>query len=619
MIMKRDDSIDQLTLMAQMMSDDAEFKTKSHLSSYLPVVVSVLFGVIVSFISLYSVSQWEDHVENSILTVQTKAIHNEIDIKLSGMERNTNALLGFVEGSDYVTDSEFVQFSNRLITPDLENEWFALFHYKDQYRLHPKESNHIARIESLVSQTQSTSAFSGGRYLLASTNDGRGYWVLYMTATGKESVHSGLVALTGVRLEDIVQNGLHPGLNSIQVADPFGHTGLVGFNPALDDRDLNTTTLTLYGLDITLKMESNQVSALTSTTYLKWFLVAFSLIFTLAMCLQYLLARRSIRQLANLAVRRANDLSAINSDLTDEIFNRINFQAELVIKNDEIQKMNAKLEDAQNQLIQQEKLASLGQLAAGVAHEINNPVGYINSNLAMLKKYSDRALALIDTLDTTIENANVDNIKQSAGQAKRQYKLDTLKRNMVAVIEESQEGLGRVKKIVQDLKDFSRIDESEWKWANLHEGIDSTLNIAWNEIKYNANVHKDYGELPEVECVPSQINQVIMNLLVNSAHAMETSGNITIRTRQEGGHVKIEVEDDGCGIPDDIIGRIFDPFFTTKDVGKGTGLGLSLSYGIIQKHNGNLLVESTPGTGTKFTIILPIQHFQPSNQDARHE
>lgn len=268
--------------------------------------------------------------------------------------------------------------------------------------------------------------------------------------------------------------------------------------------------------------------------------------------------------------------------------------------------MNEQLEEAQNQLIQQEKLASLGQLAAGVAHEINNPVGFINSNLTMLKKYADRALELITALDASLSGIADEDLMTTINQKKKALKIDSIKRNMIAVIDESMEGVTRVKQIVQDLKDFSRIDEAEWQWADLHAGIDSTLNIAWNEIKYKAVVHKEYGELPNVECVPSQINQVIMNLLVNSAHAMENSGNIYLRTSAQKDSITIEIEDDGCGIPEKIIGKIFDPFFTTKEVGKGTGLGLSLSYGIIKKHNGELSVKSRPGEGTTFTITLPI-------------
>jgi signal transduction histidine kinase len=170
---------------------------------------------------------------------------------------------------------------------------------------------------------------------------------------------------------------------------------------------------------------------------------------------------------------------------------------------------------------------------------------------------------------------------------------------------ETKDGVARVAKIVQDLKDFSHVDEAEWQWADLHKGLDSTLNVVWNELKYKAEVVKEYGELPVVECLPFQINQVFMNLLVNAAHAIEERGTITLRTGTAGDEVWIEVADTGSGIPPENLGRIFDPFFTTKPVGKGTGLGLSLSYGIMQKHHGRIEVTSEPGRGTTFRIVLP--------------
>jgi signal transduction histidine kinase len=203
----------------------------------------------------------------------------------------------------------------------------------------------------------------------------------------------------------------------------------------------------------------------------------------------------------------------------------------------------------------------------------------------------------------------------AAIKAKRQaVDIDFLKEDIPMLMHESREGITRVKKIVQDLKDFSHVDSTlEWQWANLHNGIDSTLNVVSNEIKYKADVVKEYGDLPDVECLPSQLNQVFMNLMVNAAHAMgEQRGKITVRTGSSsaGDSVWLEFSDNGSGIPEDIQARIFDPFFTTKPVGKGTGLGLSLSYGIIQKHNGTISVKSKPGEGTTFRIELPVKHVE---------
>jgi len=283
----------------------------------------------------------------------------------------------------------------------------------------------------------------------------------------------------------------------------------------------------------------------------------------------------------------------------------------LVRSNDELTRLNAKLKHAQDQLMQSEKLASIGQLAAGVAHEINNPVGYVFSNFGTLEKY----LADLFRVLEAYEQAEGELAGSAAGARlaalRAEIELDYLKQDVPALMNESREGIKRVRKIVQDLKEFSHVDtKQDWEWTNLHLGIDSTLNIVNNEIKYKAEVVKHYGELPEVQCLPSEINQVFMNLLVNAAHAVDKErGTITVRTGTQGSEqVWVEIEDDGCGIPKENLSRIFDPFFTTKPVGKGTGLGLSLSYGIVQKHGGRLEVDSEPGRGTRFRVTLPVCH-----------
>ena len=276
----------------------------------------------------------------------------------------------------------------------------------------------------------------------------------------------------------------------------------------------------------------------------------------------------------------------------------------------ELTALNAKLSMAQEQLLQSEKLASIGQLAAGVAHEINNPIGYIFSNFSTLENYLDgmfQMLAAYEAAEPEIASAEV---AAHIKSVREQVELSFLKEDIPALMRESREGIVRVRKIVQDLKDFSRVDENqEWQWANLHQGIDSTLNIVSNEVKYKADVVKEYGEIPDVECLPSQINQVVMNLVVNAAHAMgDARGKITIRSGTMGANVWIEVADNGTGIPEENLTRIFDPFFTTKAIGKGTGLGLSLSYGIMQKHDGSIEVKSQCGAGTTFRIMWPIHH-----------
>lgn len=257
------------------------------------------------------------------------------------------------------------------------------------------------------------------------------------------------------------------------------------------------------------------------------------------------------------------------------------------------------------QLQQSEKLASIGQLAAGVAHEINNPVGYISSNISTLTRYLNDIFKLLDAYESA-ESVVADQALLERLQAmKNDVELSYLREDIHALIDESAEGVARVKKIVQDLKDFSRQEEAEWQMADLHKGLESTLNIVHNEIKYKAEVVREYGELPLIECIPSQINQVFMNLLVNAAHAIDEKGVIHVRSGTGDGWVWVEVEDNGAGIPPEHMKHLFEPFFTTKPVGKGTGLGLSISYGIVQKHGGRIELESEPGKGSRFRVWLP--------------
>lgn len=287
---------------------------------------------------------------------------------------------------------------------------------------------------------------------------------------------------------------------------------------------------------------------------------------------------------------RTAELQAANASLQDEKQHQL-----ALIK---------KLEDAQNQLLQSEKMASMGQLAAGVAHEINNPVGFVNSNLGSLQRYVHNLLRLLDAYEK-LEPSLTGDLLPALQQLKQEIDTTYLRKDINDLLEESLEGLQRVKRIVQDLKDFSHVDRAELEWADLEKGLESTLNVVWNELKYKAQVNKEYAHPPMIECLPSQLNQVFMNLLINAAHAIETQGVITIRTGFDAQNVWVEIEDTGKGIPAENMDRVFEPFFTTKPVGKGTGLGLSLAYGIVKKHEGRIEVKSTPGKGSRFRVILP--------------
>jgi two-component system NtrC family sensor kinase len=288
-------------------------------------------------------------------------------------------------------------------------------------------------------------------------------------------------------------------------------------------------------------------------------------------------------------------------------------QAALEGEKEEQKALIRQLEDAHGQLLQSEKLASIGQLAAGVAHEINNPICFVNSNLGTLKDYAAKLLEVLAVYESCDARLQSDpEMAARLHQARRAADIDFLREDMAPLIEESLEGTERVRVIVQDLRDFSRAGESVREWTNLHGCIDSTLNVVRNEIKYKADVVRDYGELPLVECLPSQLNQVFMNLLVNAAQAIATHGTITIRTYVDGDTVRVAISDTGAGIAPEIRARIFDPFFTTKPVGKGTGLGLSLCYGIVERHAGRIEVDSEPGSGSTFTVVLPVSRPAPA-------
>ena len=284
-----------------------------------------------------------------------------------------------------------------------------------------------------------------------------------------------------------------------------------------------------------------------------------------------------------------------------------------------LKKTHHDLEEAQLQLIQNEKLASIGQLAAGVAHEMNTPVGFVASNFQTLESYVKKIrdlLAMYDTITGQIETLGKTELRnkiKDIGQFRDDMKIDFILEDIQGLFDDSREGLDRVTNIVQNLRDFSRIDRPGSRDEyNINKGIEATLVVARNEIKYDADVKTDFSEVPLVFCHSSQINQVFLNILLNAVQAIRTQerdGNktITIRTYSSEDKVVCEIADNGPGIPPETLLKIFDPFFTTKPAGKGTGLGLSVSYDIVvNKHNGKLFAESTVGEGAKFTIKLPI-------------
>ena len=261
-------------------------------------------------------------------------------------------------------------------------------------------------------------------------------------------------------------------------------------------------------------------------------------------------------------------------------------------------------------------MASIGQLAAGVAHEINNPMGFIISNLGTLGKYVEKLKEFIRILEEETKAFSEDGLPihpftdspicQRIENSRRSLKIDYIYDDLVSLIKESLDGAHRVRKIVQNLKTFSRLDETEHAMVDINEELESVINILWNELKYEVELKREYGDIPKTECNPGQLGQVFMNLLVNAADAIENRGEVTVKTWTDREYIYVSISDTGSGIPEEKMNRIFEPFFTTKEVGKGTGLGLSIAYDIIKKHKGEISVASEIGKGTAFSIKIPV-------------
>lgn len=300
--------------------------------------------------------------------------------------------------------------------------------------------------------------------------------------------------------------------------------------------------------------------------------------------------RESRDRLEQRVLERTADLHALNATLHQE--------------KERLAVLVKKLEATQAQLMQSERMASIGQLAAGVAHEINNPVGFVNSNLGSLQTYVLHLLKLLAAYQR-VEGTLAAPAAQEIAQVKKDIDFDFICDDITALLTESLDGLKRVTRIVQDLKNFSHVDEAARQPADLEAGLESTLRVVWNELKYKAEVVKEFAGLPQIMCYPFQLNQVFMNLLVNASQSLVDKGRITLRTGFDDHQVWIAVQDTGKGIAPENLPRIFDPFFTTKPVGKGTGLGLSLSYDIVKKHGGHIDVTSVVGQGTTMTVFLP--------------
>ena len=287
-------------------------------------------------------------------------------------------------------------------------------------------------------------------------------------------------------------------------------------------------------------------------------------------------------------------------------------EAQLAKQTQDLAAAYKELKASQLQLIQSEKMASLGQMVAGVAHEINTPLGYVKNNIEMMEMFFDANRSLVAAGNGLADALLAPNTTEQDLQEKLAALAELRQQpsgevdDMLKLFADTRFGVDQISELVQNLKNFSRLDRAAAADVDLNECLDSAVLLARNVLKTRVEVVKQYGPLPRISCMPSQLNQVFLNMLTNAAQAIEGPGKILLKTEADGDWLKVSVQDTGKGIPADVLPRIFDPFFTTKPVGQGTGLGLSISYQIVQQHGGDIRVTSQPGKGTRFTVRLPL-------------
>lgn len=336
---------------------------------------------------------------------------------------------------------------------------------------------------------------------------------------------------------------------------------------------------------------------------------ALLLSFALADKINILKKEKEAEQIQRLRVLRENEelIKEQNTKLEEKVR----------IRTDELEQAVRNLQNTQSQLVSQEKMASLGQLTAGIAHEINNPINFVSSNITPLKRDIKDIMEVIEFYRESAAKEFTPETKKEAKKLEEDLELDYVLDEVEQLLKGMEDGAKRTVEIVKGLRLFSRVDEQDIKKVDLHDGINSTIILLNSSIPGKIRIVRDYGELPMVECLAGKINQVFMNIINNAVHALADNLDkiadpiITIRTRSLNDHVKIEIEDNGPGMPENVRQRIFEPFFTTKPVGKGTGLGLSIVYSIIENHKGTLEVVTEEGQGTSFIISLPIYQNTP--------
>jgi len=330
-----------------------------------------------------------------------------------------------------------------------------------------------------------------------------------------------------------------------------------------------------------------------------------------------------MKTLHNLKVSM-NEQRQAEADLTEALDAAWQLTESLEEKNNELQIINrvveqahVELQAAQSQMLHREKMATLGRLSAGVAHEIINPVSYISSNLKTLGKYNDCFMEYFAAEVELLNDAQPAVLVTKLEAERSRLKLRTMITDVPTLIAETMEAAERVKAIAQNMKTFSRVDKITLKPSDINECLESSIKIVWSEISHKAELLRDFGELPPVTCAPLEIHQVFVNLLVNAAQALEKRGEIKLRSWSEGDQVMVSITDNGCGLPPAAQEKIFEPFYTIKEDGMGAGLGMSLCHEIIMKHGGGIKVDSIPGQGTTFLVRLPVNHLLADLENER--
>lgn len=313
----------------------------------------------------------------------------------------------------------------------------------------------------------------------------------------------------------------------------------------------------------------------------------------------------SLRKTSGERDKYESEILELNKSLEERVLRRTE---ELERKNVLLVKAFKSVKETQQKLVQSEKMAGLGTMAAGVAHEINNPVGFVKSNLGSLQSYSKNLTDYIQEMDNLLSIHLADNpaLHEALKAARKDFDIEYTTEDIESLVAESLDGVNRVETIVSGLRSFARTDDEELAPADINVALQDTLKVAWNQLKYTCEVKEDYAELPPLVCNIGRLNQVFMNLLVNAAQAIEEQGEIHISTRHINNEVVVSIRDTGCGMTDEVKKQLFNPFFTTKAVGKGTGLGMSISHGIIEEHGGRIQVQSVVGKGSRFIIRLPL-------------